>query len=73
MMGFGAGLPLFVVLGFLVFGPKGMHTMLGQLARASAEFDKASRGIKSQLAAQLGGTPPSDQKHDEEPAPGRAA
>jgi Sec-independent protein translocase protein TatA len=73
MMGFGAGLPLFVALGFLVLGPKRMHAMLGQLAKAKAEFDKASRGVKSQLAAELGGTPPSARKHDEEPAPGPAA
>lgn len=57
-MGFGAGLPLFVALGFLVLGPKRMHAMLGQLARAKAEFDKASRGIKSQLAAELEGAAP---------------
>ena len=73
MMGFGAGLPLFVALGFLVFGPRRMHATLGQLARAKAEFDKASCGIKSQLAAELGGTPSSARRHDEEPAPGPAA
>ena len=70
MMGFGTGFPLFVALGFLVLGPKRMHAMLGQLARAKAEFDKASRGIKSQLVAELGGAPPSARKDDDEPAPG---
>lgn len=53
MTGLGTGLPLFVALGFLVLGPKRMHAMLGQLAKAKAEFDKASRGIKSQLTAEL--------------------
>jgi Sec-independent protein translocase protein TatA len=57
MMGFGAGLPLFVALGFLVLGPKRMHAMLGQLARAKAEFDHASRGIKSRVTAELAGDP----------------
>jgi Sec-independent protein translocase protein TatA len=55
MMGLGSGLPLFVVIGFLVLGPKRMQAMLGQLARARAEFDKASRGIKSRVAAELAG------------------
>lgn len=58
MMGFGAGLPLFVALGFLVLGPKRMHAMLGQLARAKAEFEKANRSLKSQLATELGGPVP---------------
>jgi Sec-independent protein translocase protein TatA len=55
MMGLGSGLPFFVVIGFLVLGPKRMHAMLGQLARAKAEFDKAGRGIKSRVAAELAG------------------
>jgi len=46
-----------VVIGFLVLGPKRMHAMLGQLARAKAEFDKTSRDIKSQLTAELAGDP----------------
>ncbi len=41
-------------LGFLVLGPKRMHEMLGHLGRAKARFDKASREIKAQLAAELG-------------------
>jgi len=57
MTGLGTGLPLFVALGFLVLGPKRMHAMLGQLARTKAEFDKASRGLKSQLTAELSGEP----------------
>jgi Sec-independent protein translocase protein TatA len=50
----GTELLLGVGLGFLILGPKRMHEMLGQLGRAKAQFDKASRGIKSQLAAEFG-------------------
>lgn len=56
-MGLGAELPLLVVLGFVVLGPKRMHEMLGHMARAKAEFDKVSRGLKSQLAAETKGVP----------------
>jgi len=41
----------------LVLGPNRLHIVLAQVARAKAEFDKASRGIKFQLAAQLEGAP----------------
>jgi Sec-independent protein translocase protein TatA len=51
-MGFGTELPLLVALGFVVLGPKRMHAMLGHVARAKAEFEKASHGIRSQLAAE---------------------
>ena len=54
-MGLGTGLPLFVALGFLVLGPKRMQAMLEQLAKVKTEFDKASRGLKAQLTAELGG------------------
>jgi Sec-independent protein translocase protein TatA len=50
----GIDLLLAVGLGFLLLGPKRMHETLGQLGRAKAQFDKASRGIKAQLAAELG-------------------
>ena len=73
MTGLGTGLPLFVALGFLVLGPKRMHAMLGQLARAKAEFDKASRGLKSQLTAELSGEPPAASKDHDKAAPGTAA
>jgi len=73
MMGFGAGLPLFVALGFLVLGHKRMHALLRQLARAKAEFDKASRGIKSQLAVELSGELPGSRKDHDQTASGTAA
>jgi len=63
MTGLGTGLPLFVALGFLVLGPKRMHAMLAQLAKVKAEFDTASRGLKSQLVAEFGvAAPTSDQE-----------
>jgi len=41
------------MLGLLVLGPKQLHTLLGHVARAKAELEEASRGFKSQLAAEL--------------------
>lgn len=52
-MGLGTELLLVVMFGFVVLGPKRMHSMLGYLGRAKAEFDKASREIKSQVSAEL--------------------
>jgi Sec-independent protein translocase protein TatA len=46
-----------VVLGFVILGPRRMHAMLRDLGRAKAQFDKASRDLRSQLAAQLEPTP----------------
>ena len=48
---------LFVLmLGLLLLGPKQLHTLLGHVARAKAQFEQASRGFKSQLAAELDAT-----------------
>jgi Sec-independent protein translocase protein TatA len=44
------------MLGLLVLGPKRLHTLLGHVARAKAQFEEASRGFKSQLAAELDAT-----------------
>jgi hypothetical protein len=45
---------LFVlILGLLILGPKRLHTMLAHVARAKAELENATRGLKSQLAAEL--------------------
>jgi hypothetical protein len=46
-----------VALGLVVLSPSPLHIVLAHVARAKAEFDKASRGIKFQLAAQLEGAP----------------
>ena len=42
-----------VMLGLLVLGPKQLHSLLGHVARAKAQFEVASRGFKSRLAAEL--------------------
>jgi Sec-independent protein translocase protein TatA len=60
---FGTEILFMLMLGLLVLGPKRMHTMLGHVARAKAQFEEASRGFKSQLAAGLDPAPP-DGKTD---------
>jgi Sec-independent protein translocase protein TatA len=55
-VGFGTELLFVILLGFLILGPKQMNAMLGHVARAKAEFDKATRGFKSQLTAELEST-----------------
>ena len=60
-MGFGTEILFMVVLGLLVLGPKRLHTMLAQVARAKAKFEDASRGFKSQLAAELDAASPDGQ------------
>jgi Sec-independent protein translocase protein TatA len=52
-VGFGTEILFILMLGLLVLGPKGLHTLLGHVARAKAQFEEASRGLKSQLAAEL--------------------
>jgi Sec-independent protein translocase protein TatA len=52
-VGLGTELLLVILLGFLILGPKQMHTLLGHIGRAKKEFDKATRGFKSQLTAEL--------------------
>ena len=52
-MGLGTEILFVLMLGLLVLGPKQLHTLLGHVARANAQFEGASRGFKSQLAAEL--------------------
>jgi Sec-independent protein translocase protein TatA len=54
-VGLGAEVLFILMLGLLVLGPKQLHTLLGHVARAKAQFEEASRGLKSQLA-ELGAT-----------------
>ena len=66
-MGFGTEILFLLMLGLLVLGPKRLHTMLAHVARAKAEFEDASRGFKSQLAAELDAAPrncKTDCSHD---------
>ena len=52
-MGLGTELLFILIVGLLVLGPRQLHTLLGHVARAKAQFEEASRGFKSQLAAEL--------------------
>lgn len=52
-MGFGTEILFVLMLGLLLLGPKQLHTLLGHVARAKAQFEQASRGLKSQLAAEV--------------------
>ncbi len=57
-MGFGTEILFILLLGLILLGPKRLHTTLGHVARAKARYEEASRGFKSQLAAEL------EAKHD---------
>ena len=60
-MGLGTEILFVLMLGLLVLGPKQLHTLLGQVARAKAQFEEASRGFKSQLAAELDSMPKAEE------------
>jgi Sec-independent protein translocase protein TatA len=55
-MGLGTEILFILMIGLLVLGPRQMHTLLEHVARAKAQFEEASRGIKFQLAAELDAT-----------------
>jgi Sec-independent protein translocase protein TatA len=52
-VGFGTEILFLIVLGALLLGPKQLHAVLGHIARAKAQFEKANRSLKSQLEAEL--------------------
>ena len=52
-MGFGAETLVTLGFGFVLLGPKQFHSLLQRAARAKAEWDKASRELKTQLMAQV--------------------
>jgi hypothetical protein len=52
-VGFGIEILFLLLLGLLVLGPKRLHSMLAYVAQAKAELENATRGLKSQLAAEL--------------------
>lgn len=52
-MSFGTEIVFILVLGLLLLGPKRLPTILGHVARAKAQFEKASRSLRSQLEAEL--------------------
>jgi Sec-independent protein translocase protein TatA len=66
-VGFGTEIVFMLLLGLVVLGPKRLHAMLAHVARAKAELENGTRGIKSQLAAQLDGAlqeSPTDCSHE---------
>jgi hypothetical protein len=52
-VGFGMEILFVLMLGLLILGPKQLHTILVRVAKAKAELENATRGLKSQLAAEL--------------------
>ena len=52
-MGLGTEIVFLLVLGLLVLGPKRLPTILGHVARAKAQFERATRSLKSQLEAEF--------------------
>jgi Sec-independent protein translocase protein TatA len=56
-MGFGMEILFVLILGLLVLGPKRLHTMLAHVVRAKAELENATRGLRSQLTAELDAAP----------------
>jgi Sec-independent protein translocase protein TatA len=52
-MGFGMEMLLLLMLGLLILGPKRLHTILVHVSQAKAELQNATRGLRSQLAAEL--------------------
>jgi Sec-independent protein translocase protein TatA len=61
-VGFGTEILFILLLGLLVLGPKQMHALLGHVAQAKAQLEVASRGFKSQLAAELDAAPEEDSE-----------
>jgi Sec-independent protein translocase protein TatA len=55
-VGLGTEILFVLMLGLLVLGPKQLHALLKHVARAKAQFEEASRGLNSQLAAELDAT-----------------
>jgi hypothetical protein len=56
-VGFGMEILFVLMLGLLILGPKRLHTMLVHAAQAKAELQNATRGLRSQLAAELDAAP----------------
>ena len=52
-MGFGMEMLFALMLGLLILGPKRLHTILVHVSQAKAELQNATRGLRSQLAAEV--------------------
>ena len=57
-MGLGTESLFMITLGLVVLGPKRLHAMIGQVARAKTELENTTRRIESQLEAELSMAPP---------------
>jgi Sec-independent protein translocase protein TatA len=55
-VGLGTEILFILVLGLLILGPRRLHTLIGHVARAKAQFEEASRGLKSQFQAEFDAT-----------------
>lgn len=60
-MGFGTEILFILMLGLLILGPKQLHRLFGQLAKAKAQFEEARRTLHAQLTEEL------DAVHSEVP------
>ena len=60
-MGLGTEILFMLMLGLVVLGPKRLYAMLGHVARAKAELENATRGVKSRLATELDSAPRDDR------------
>jgi Sec-independent protein translocase protein TatA len=52
-VGVGTEILFMITLGLVVLGPKRLHSMMGHVVRAKAEFENATRSLESQLGAEL--------------------
>jgi Sec-independent protein translocase protein TatA len=52
-VGVGTEILFMITLGLVVLGPKRLHSMMGRVARAKAELENATHGLKSQIGAEL--------------------
>lgn len=50
-MGLGTEILFILMVGLLILGPKQLHTLLGHVARAKAQFEEASRTAVSRLSS----------------------
>ena len=48
-MGFGGELSLFVLLGFVILGPKRMQTLLHHVARLKGELQQAKESLQAEV------------------------
>jgi Sec-independent protein translocase protein TatA len=66
-VGFATEILFLLICALVLLGPKRLHAVLGQVARAKAELENATGSIRSQLAAELDAASPAgknDGPHD---------